>query len=74
MSRYEIYVAILSRPDTPCLRGRGYHYRYVACQTRNPEDIKQYFAQAYVEHCKLEHADISCVVSVRRRPRYAQVA
>lgn len=50
--------------------GRGYRYTYPRDPRRDPDVIKRDLGTAYVAWRRQEHrdGDVSCVVSVRRRP------
>lgn len=71
--RFAAFVALLARPDPPDLKGRGHHYTYARDRRRDPDTIKRDLGTAYVEWCRQDHVDLSCVVSVQRQPRFKVV-
>jgi len=70
VTRAEAIIALLALPDEPYLR-RGYHYTCPRDQRRDPEVTKRDLGTAYVTWRRQDHADASCVMSLRWRGLYA---
>lgn len=69
--RYDSFVALLRQPDPSDLIGRGSRDTCARDPRRDPDVIKRDLGIAYVEHRRQERqfdGDISCIVSLRRRP------
>lgn len=62
----EALIKLLKQPDPPDIIRR---YHYTCAGASNKDEIKHNLGTAYVTHRRQDAGqDISCVISVRRRP------